>query len=102
MKRKELFSARIIKSLQRAARRIIAPALLSLTFAFTILFASAKSFAQSPGGSASFVTGEVVVKLSDSSVLPAVAAQYKLDPHPLSQFGSRPIYRLKITDGQDV
>ena len=46
-----------------------------------------------------FINGEVVVKLARASDLPAVAAAYRLDPVPLGQFGSRPIYRLKITDG---
>lgn len=46
-----------------------------------------------------FVPGEVVVKLKSASDLPGVASQYALSAVPLDQFGSRPIYRLKITDG---
>lgn len=49
-----------------------------------------------------FVPGEVVVKLSSTAQLPAIAAQYGLSPVPLGQFGSRPIYRLKITDNTPV
>lgn len=32
----------------------------------------------------------------------AIAAQYHLNPVPLDQFGSRPIYRLRITDGAQI
>jgi subtilisin family serine protease len=42
---------------------------------------------------------EVVVKLVRANDLPAVAADFGLDPAPLDQFGARPIYRLRITDG---
>lgn len=52
------------------------------------------------GGMANdFVPGEVVVKLRQASDLPAVAATYNLDPTPIDQFGSRPIYHLRIRDG---
>lgn len=46
-----------------------------------------------------FVAGEIVVKLQQTGDLPAVAADFNLDPTPLSQFGTRPIYRLRILDG---
>lgn len=46
-----------------------------------------------------FVPGEVVVKLSQPDDLPGVAADFGLDPSPLDQFGTRPIYRLRILDG---
>ena len=36
------------------------------------------------------------------ALLVAVAADYTLDPSPLNQFGSRPIYVLHIDDGQDA
>src|SRR6267154_624503 len=50
------------------------------------------------GGDNDFVPGEVVVKLASTTDLTGVAAQFYLDPAPLGQFGSRPIYRLRITD----
>lgn len=43
--------------------------------------------------------GEVVVKLSQASDLAEVATTYGLASEPLAQFGSRPIYRLRIVDG---
>ncbi len=43
--------------------------------------------------------GEVVVKLSQASDLAEMATAYGLAPEPLAQFGSRPIYRLRIVDG---
>jgi subtilisin family serine protease len=45
-----------------------------------------------------YLSAEVVVKLVRAGDLAAVAADYALDPVPLNQFGSRPIYRLRITD----
>src|ERR1051325_11958999 len=53
-------------------------------------------------GGEEFVPGEVVVKLSNASDLPALAAQYSLSPTPLDQFGSRPIFRLRLTDHRSV
>ena len=46
-----------------------------------------------------FLPGEVVVKLLASDQLPAIAGQFRLDPMPVDQFGSRPIYRLRVLDG---
>ncbi|HVF92010.1 MAG TPA: S8 family serine peptidase [Blastocatellia bacterium] len=43
--------------------------------------------------------GEVVVKLIRADALPAVAADYGLDPAPIDRLGSQPIYRLRIVDG---
>ncbi len=48
-----------------------------------------------------YLPGEVVVKLWQSSDLAGVATDYGLDPVPLDQFGTRPIYRLRIVDGVD-
>lgn len=49
-----------------------------------------------------FVASEVVVKLVSAEDLPAIAARYSLDPTPIDQFGSRPIFRLRITDNAAV
>src|SRR6185503_6582171 len=46
-----------------------------------------------------YLSAEVVVKLVRASDLPAIAAQYGLDPVPIDQFGSRSLYRLRIIDG---
>src|SRR6476620_2905098 len=53
-------------------------------------------------GDEDFIPGEVVVKLTSSSDLAGIASQHALNPTPLDQFGSRPIYRLRITDGARV
>jgi subtilisin family serine protease len=45
-----------------------------------------------------YLSAEILLKLVRASDLPAVAAEYGLDPQPLSQFGTRPIYRLRILD----
>src|SRR5438034_5778125 len=49
-----------------------------------------------------FLPGEIVVELVSPTYLAAVAAEFSLDPTPLGQFGSRPIFRLRITDGAPV
>jgi subtilisin family serine protease len=57
-----------------------------------------------PGGAGDpppYQGGEIVVKLRDAADLPALAAAYNLDPTPLDQFGSRPIFLLRIADGSD-
>lgn len=46
-----------------------------------------------------FLPDEVLVKLLRASDVVGLAAEYDLDPTPLDQFGSRPIYRLRILDG---
>ncbi|MDB5059562.1 MAG: hypothetical protein JWO59_3034 [Chloroflexi bacterium] len=50
-------------------------------------------------GPSNQVPGEIAVKLAHAGDLPGVAAAYGLDPTPLSQFGSRPIYLLHILGG---
>ncbi len=42
---------------------------------------------------------EIVVKLVQTGDLEGVAADFKLELPPLDQFGARPIYRLRISDG---
>lgn len=46
------------------------------------------------------VPTEVVVKLNQAEDLTGVALDYDLDPTPLAQFGSRPIYLLRILGGE--
>ncbi|CAA9350681.1 MAG: hypothetical protein AVDCRST_MAG93-7104, partial [uncultured Chloroflexia bacterium] len=46
-----------------------------------------------------FVAGEIVVQLVNAADLQAVARRFALTPTPLDQFGSRPIYRFRISDG---
>ncbi len=53
-------------------------------------------------GEPDYIPREIVVKLFSAADLAAVAADYTLDPSPLNQFGSRPIYVLHIDDGQDA
>src|SRR4051794_28763347 len=77
--------------------RLLLPVLLMF---FSLLASAPKALAAS--GDEDFVPNEVVVKLGHATDLAGVAAQFGLDSRPLSQFGSRPIYRLKITDGTAV
>ncbi len=46
-----------------------------------------------------FMPEQVVMKLHAASDLEEVAADHALDPTPLDQFGTRPIYLMRILDG---
>ena len=46
-----------------------------------------------------YLPGEILVELANPADLGAFAVEYHLDPQPIDQFGSRAIYRLRITDG---
>ncbi|NCC37712.1 MAG: hypothetical protein EOM24_37740, partial [Chloroflexia bacterium] len=48
-----------------------------------------------------YLPGEVVLKLFDAAALPDVARQYGLQEAFISRFGTRPIFRMAITDGRD-
>jgi thermitase len=54
------------------------------------------------GGGRGYMQGEIVVKLYSAGDLAGVAADFGLDPNPRKQFGSRPIYVLRITDREDA
>lgn len=49
-----------------------------------------------------YVPNEVVIKLKSPAFIRIIAKKYNLSPAPLEQFGSRPIYRMRITDGTDA
>lgn len=63
---------------------------------FTLLWFNALASATHAQGPGEYAPGEVVVKLAPGAVIQDVAANYGLDPSPLDQFGSRPIYRMRI------
>jgi len=69
--------------------------MLALVTALLLGFDERAAKAQAPDA---FEPGEVVVKLLQPDDLPGVAADFGLDPAPLDQFGTRPIYRLRILD----
>lgn len=48
----------------------------------------------------SFVPDEVIIKLKRSQDIRLVAKKFGLGPQPLEQFGRRPIYRMRIVNGQ--
>ncbi|NOT47720.1 MAG: S8 family serine peptidase [Acidobacteria bacterium] len=75
-----------------AITSLVPAAILSLT-----IFTTAVSAQTNP-----YVEGELVVKLNQTSDLPAVAQQYGLIATPLAQIGNRPIYRLRIQNGVPV
>jgi len=78
-------------------RSFLGISLMSLALLFPFLVAQQVQ-AQSAD---EYVADEIVIKLFDSADLPAVAGQYNLSLPPLDQFGTRPIYRLRISDGVD-
>lgn len=53
-------------------------------------------------GGHGYMVGEIVVKLYNATDLAGVAADFGLNPVPLKQFGSRPIYVLRIVDGEEA
>lgn len=71
---------------------------LALLVLFCPLIAPLPAQAQSQQA---YAPDEIVIKLFNSADLAAVAAQHRLALPPLGQFGARPIYRLRITDGVD-
>lgn len=74
---------------------------LSLVAAFVLTSLIAQPGAADEGTQVSdgYLPDEVVVKLVPGASVAEVAVDYGLDPTPIDQFGSRPIYRLRITDG---
>jgi hypothetical protein len=93
---------------KHATQKEVRPVRRTLTFLFLLLivvslFAGvSQNSVTNASGSEDFVPGEVVVKLSKSSDLTTLAAQYKLNPTPVDQFGTRPIYRLRLADNGSV
>ncbi|HKP86918.1 MAG TPA: S8 family serine peptidase [Blastocatellia bacterium] len=80
-------------------KRIRIFSLLAIVLSLWLSTATLPVRTRASSSSESFIPGEVLVKLSRASDLTAVAADYSLDPTPINQFGSRPIYRLRISDG---
>ena len=66
------------------------PLLVTVVLLLSV-FSPAAAAVGGPGNG--YLPGEVVVKLAQASDLPGVAATYALDPTPVDQFGSRPIFR---------
>jgi thermitase len=75
-----------------------------LALVAALLFAGTPALvnARADGGSGEdgYVTNEINVKLLRASDLQAVAQQFKLEL--IEQFGARPIYRMRVTDGTDA
>ncbi len=70
--------------------------------AISFLLASGTVFPVFADADEEYVPNEVVIKLRSPLYLRLIAKRFKLSPAPLEQFGSRPIYRLRIMDGTDV
>ena len=84
------------------SRKFLRPfGLLALVAALLSAGTPALVTARADGGSGEdgYVTNEINVKLLRASDLQAVAQQFKLEL--IEQFGSRPIYRMRVTDGTD-
>lgn len=45
------------------------------------------------------LAGQVIVRLQNATDLPALAAQFQLDPTPIDQLGVVPLYLMRISDG---
>lgn len=70
---------------------------LALVLATVIVSAPVRADAEEPAET--YVPDQVIVQLTSSTALPGVVQSYTLDPTPLDQFGTRPIYLLRILDG---
>jgi len=81
-----------------SATRMIAAMLLTLAL-FAAFGAAAAVGASDQPPPDEYMPDEVVVKLFAAGDLAGIAASYNLEPTALSQFGARPIYRLRILDG---
>ena len=53
-------------------------------------------------GGRGYIPGEIVVKLFNATDIGDVTADFGLNPTPLKQFGTRPIYVLRIVDGEEA
>jgi thermitase len=67
-----------------------------------LLWVSAIGPAAADGGSSGtadpVTPGQIIVRLQNAADLPALAAQYSLDPTPLDQLAIAPLYLLRILD----
>ncbi len=84
----------MMKQMQQLGTRIIAH-LLILSLLCGSMVPGRLLYAQAVDD---YVAGEVVAKLLQAGDLASVTAAYALDPTPIAQFGTRPIYRLRILD----
>jgi thermitase len=81
------------------------PALGALTLAAMLwaLVAAPVGASGGSGGSSStrdpITPGQVIVRLHDAADLPALAAQYQLDPTPIDFLTIEPLFLMRITDG---
>ncbi len=78
-------------------RRITISLCLSVLMLAGGMLAALRSVRADSGGR-DYMPGEIVVKLYDAADLAGVAADFGLDLASLKQFGSRPIYVLKINE----
>src|SRR5690242_1482590 len=67
--------------------------------AAALVLASFTTLAPHSVSGATYVAGEVLVKLQQPGDLPSIAQTFALDSVPLDQFGTRPICRLRILNG---
>ena len=83
-------------------RRALTYLVLLLLAVYLLVDLQKQAVATATEGSEDFVPGEVVVQLASTGDLPSIASRYSLDPTPLGQFGTRPIFRLRMTDNASV
>ena len=80
--------------------RVISSALVAaLLFTGTPALVGVRADGGGSSGEDGYVTNEINLKLLRASDLQAVAQQFKLEL--VEQFGSRPIYRMRVADGTD-
>jgi thermitase len=73
---------------------------LTLTAMLWVLVAAPAGASGGSGGTRDpIIPGELIVRLQDAADLPALAAQYQLDPTPIDQLAIAPLYLMRIADG---
>src|SRR5438270_984783 len=73
---------------------------LTLTAMLWVLVAAPAGASGGSGGTRDpIIPGELIVRLQDAADLPALAAQYSLDPTPIDQLSIAPLFLMRIADG---
>lgn len=93
----------VIGACRSSAWRWLCQTLLTFSLGFGLLGGTAPALAGTVvprNGATSVIPGEIILKLDHASSLPALLSKYGM--MVLSQFGSRPIYRVAVDPGLGI
>src|SRR5215212_3110954 len=83
-------------------RRESNPGIAAVFLFFLIFFAGSVFVSAHEDTDELFEPAEVVIKLKRTSDLSSIAAQYGLNPTPICQLGTNPLYRMQILGSRSV